>query len=174
MIINKLAGTATNVTNRLVHQSDRLSAWSASVCCFFIAPIMLSSDNHTVDIDLCRQCYGLAPSEHNVYKHEFNHLMVSRSMWLHPLRKAWIKLRMDVVKMHLAEKIKTNIPRLSSFDRNDRNDPEGGFEGDGTYGSNNSSVIGVCARCAARIVDWNSQFYVCGEYSCTKEGRCHI
>jgi hypothetical protein len=124
-----------------------------------------SSNNRPVDFDFCRSCYSLKPSEHEVLKHHFTHQMVVRSMWLHPFRTAWIKFREQVVKMQLMEKIRGNTVTMSL---SESNVAKGGLE---PTDSNDPDAIGVCARCAVRIIDSNVQFYACGEYSCAKEGK---
>lgn len=131
---------------------------------------MTSSENCLVDFDFCRRCYGLEPSEHNVLEHDFSHSVVVRSMWLHPFRAVWIKFRGQAIKTYLIDKIKANTLNTSP--------PENSVptvgSGAGPSSSSNLNTIGTCARCAAKILDQKTQFYVCGEYSCVKDSQCSI
>lgn len=131
--------------------------------------VMLSSDDDLTDFDFCRRCYGMAPSEHKILQHEFSHLMVVRSMWLHPFRREWIKFRAHMVKMRLLGTIKMNAATL--LPSSEQNTPKGDPESDRAPDLDNLRGIGACARCAVQIVDWKSQFYICAEYSCAKEGK---
>lgn len=79
-----------------------------------------------------------------------------------------MKFREQVVKMRLVEKIRANTVTTSP---STTTIPEGALKPNGVSDPSDADAIGVCARCAVQIVDWKSQFYVCGEYSCAKEGK---